>query len=109
VRLLTDDAVLEMPPVPLWYRGSSDYGLFMRRVFEMRGSRWGTTRHTANGQPAFAAYAPQPDGRLGLHTLQVLTVSGGRVAANVVFADPRVFEVFGLPGLLPVNEFGPPR
>jgi RNA polymerase sigma-70 factor (ECF subfamily) len=109
VRLLTDDAVLEMPPVPLWYRGISDYGLFMHRVFEMRGSGWGTTRHTANGQPAFAAYAPQPDGRLGLHTLQVLTVTGGRVAANVVFADPRVFEVFGLPGLLPVKELGPPR
>ena len=37
VRLLTDEAVLEMPPVPLWYRGRRDYGLFMRRVFEMRG------------------------------------------------------------------------
>jgi len=109
VRLLTDDAVLEMPPVPLWYRGSSDYGLFMRRVFGMRGSGWGTTRHRANGQPAFAAYAPQPDGRLGLHTFQVLTVSGGRVAANVVFADPRVFDLFGLPQVLPVRRLGPPR
>ena len=26
VRLLADDAVLEMPPVPLWYRGRRDYG-----------------------------------------------------------------------------------
>ena len=109
VRLLTDDAVLEMPPVPLWYRGSSDYGLFMRRVFEMRGSRWRTTRHKASEQPAFAAYAPQPDGGLGLHTFQVLTVSNGRVADNVVFADPRVFEVFGLPEVLSINKLGPPR
>ena len=38
VRLLTDEAVLEMPPVPLWYRGRRDYGLFMGRVFEMRGT-----------------------------------------------------------------------
>src|SRR5215475_7430778 len=38
VQLLADDAVMEMPPVPLWYRGSSDYGLFMRRVFDMRGT-----------------------------------------------------------------------
>jgi RNA polymerase sigma-70 factor (ECF subfamily) len=30
VRLVADDAVLEMPPVPLWYRGSGDYGRFMR-------------------------------------------------------------------------------
>jgi len=32
VRLVTDDAILEMPPVPLWYRGSRGYGLFMRGV-----------------------------------------------------------------------------
>lgn len=38
VRLLANDAVLEMPPVPLWYRGGRDYGRFMVRVFEMRGT-----------------------------------------------------------------------
>ena len=92
-----DDAVLEMPPVPLWYRGSRDYGLFMRRVFEMRGTGWRMRRLTANGQPALAAYAPEPGGGHRLHTLQVLTVTGGRVARNVVFADPRVFAVFELP------------
>lgn len=75
----------------------------------MRGTEWAANLLTANGQPAFAAYAPQPDGRLRLHTLQVLTVTGGRVAANVVFADPRVFEVFDLPQQLPFKKFGPPR
>lgn len=116
VRLLTDDAVLEMPPVPLWYRGSRDYGLFMRRVFEMRGAGWGVRRLTANGQPALAAYAPEGDGvesRAGgggggghrLHTLQVFTVTGGRIAHNVVFADPRVFEAFGLPRQISSDEF----
>ena len=49
VGLLTDDAVMEMPPVPLWYRGSRDYGLFMRRVFEMHGPGWAARRLTANG------------------------------------------------------------
>jgi hypothetical protein len=62
VRLLADEAVMEMPPVPLWYRSSRDYGLFMRRVFEMRGTGWGVRRLTANGQPALAAYAPEPGG-----------------------------------------------
>jgi RNA polymerase sigma-70 factor (ECF subfamily) len=97
VRLLADEAVLEMPPVPLWYRGSRDYGLFMRRVFEMRGAGWAMRRLTASGQPALAAYAPEPGGRHRLHTLQVVTVTGGRVARNVVFADPGVFRAFGLP------------
>jgi RNA polymerase sigma-70 factor, ECF subfamily len=109
VRLLTDEAVLEMPPVPLWYRGSRDYGLFMRRVFGMRGPGWVARTLTANGQPALAAYAPEPGGGHRLHTLQVFTVTGGRVARNVVFADPRVFEAFDLPGQISAENFRQPR
>lgn len=105
VRLLADDAVLEMPPVPLWYRGSRDYGLFMRRVFDMRGPGWATRTLTANGQPALAAYAPEPDGGRGLHTLQVFAITRGRVARNVVFADPRVFAAFDLPAHISAGEF----
>ena len=109
VRLVTDEAILEMPPVPLWYRGRRDYGLFMRRVFQMRGTGWRMTHLTANGQPALAAYAPEPGGTHRLHTLQVFTVTGGRVACNVVFADPRVFEAFDLPGQIFMEEFRQPR
>ncbi|MBO0807570.1 MAG: sigma-70 family RNA polymerase sigma factor [Actinobacteria bacterium] len=105
VKLLTDDAVLEMPPVPLWYRGSRDYGLFIRRVFEMRGAGWAMRRLTASGQPALAAYAPEPGGGHRLHTLQAFTITGGRVARNVVFADPAVFEAFGLAGRIPAGDF----
>ncbi|MGW2700662.1 RNA polymerase subunit sigma-70 [Streptomyces sp. NPDC001340] len=94
VRLLTEDAVLEMPPVPLWYRGGRDYGRFMERVFALRGTGWRVRRVAANGQPALAAYAPAPEGGHVLHTVQVLTVTGGRVARNVVFADPRVLAAF---------------
>jgi RNA polymerase sigma-70 factor (ECF subfamily) len=97
VRLLTEDAVLEMPPVPLWYRGRRHYGLFMERVFAMRGAGWRVERVAANGQPALAAYAPVPGGGHALHTVQVLTVTGGRVARNVVFADPRVLTAFAPP------------
>ncbi|MEU3842737.1 RNA polymerase subunit sigma-70 [Streptomyces sp. NPDC028635] len=105
VRLLADDAVLEMPPVPLWYRGSRDYGRFMERVFAMRGTGWRLRRLTANGQAAFAAYAPEPSGGHRLHTVQVLAVGDGRVAHNVVFADPRVFDAFELPREMPAEEF----
>ncbi|MBO0875620.1 MAG: nuclear transport factor 2 family protein [Pseudonocardia sp.] len=97
VRLLTEDAVLEMPPVPLWLSGSRDYGLFIRRVFEMRGTGWGMRQLTANGQPALAAYAPEPGRAHRLHTLEVFTVTGGLVARNVTFADPRAFESCDLP------------
>ncbi|WP_369223301.1 sigma-70 family RNA polymerase sigma factor [Streptomyces sp. R39] len=105
VRLLADDAVLEMPPVPLWYRGSRDYGRFMERVFTMRGTGWRVRELTANGQPALAAYAPEPGGGHRLHTLQVFSVADGRIAHNVVFADPRVFDAFELPRGIPAGEF----
>jgi RNA polymerase sigma-70 factor (ECF subfamily) len=97
VRLLADDAVLEMPPVPLWYRGRADYGRFIQRVFGMHGAGWVMRPLTANAQPALAAYAPEPGGGHRLHTLQVFTVAGGQVSRNVVFADPVVFGAFGLP------------
>src|SRR5262252_3809471 len=47
VHLLAADAVMEMPPVPLWYRGSRYYGLFMSRVFDMRGPGWAIRQLTA--------------------------------------------------------------
>ncbi|WP_317634015.1 hypothetical protein [Kitasatospora sp. DSM 101779] len=97
--------MLEMPPVPLWYRGSRDHGRFLERVFRMRGTGWGMLQLTANGQSALAAYAPEPDGGLLLHTVQVLTVVGGRVTHNVVFADPRVLEAFDLPRRISADEF----
>jgi RNA polymerase sigma-70 factor, ECF subfamily len=102
VALLSADVVLEMPPVPLWYRGPEDYGRFIARVFAMRGSGWRMLVLGANGQPALAAYAPGTGGGLRLHTLQVLTVTGHGIARNVVFADPQVFSAFAL-----ADELGP--
>jgi RNA polymerase sigma-70 factor (ECF subfamily) len=105
VRLLADDAVLEMPPVPLWYRGSGDYGRFLERVFRMRGPGWGMREVTATGRPALAAYAPAPGGGYRRHSLQLFTVADGRITHNVVFADPRVLDAFELPGEIPAGDF----
>ena len=100
VSLLTEDAVLEMPPVPLWYQGRADYGRFIARVFTMRGSGWRMLPAAANGQPALVAYSPDGAGGWQLHTVQVLTVTEQGIACNVVFADPQVFQVFGLEPVL---------
>jgi RNA polymerase sigma-70 factor (ECF subfamily) len=96
VELLTDDAILEMPPVPLWFAGRDDYGSFIRHVFTRRGIGWHMVPLVANSQPAVAAYTP--DGQL--HTLQVFTVAGGKIAHTVVFQDPAVFAAFNLPPAL---------
>jgi RNA polymerase sigma-70 factor (ECF subfamily) len=95
VELLTEDAILEMPPVPLWFAGRSDYGAFIRRVFALRGTGWRMVPLTANGQPAVAAYALD-NGVHRLHTLQVFTVVDGLVAHTVVFQSPAVFAAFQL-------------
>ena len=100
VTLLTDDAILEMPPVPLWYSGRVNYGRFIARIFTMRGGGWRMIPAQANGQPALAAYCPDDTGALRLHTLQVLTVTSRGIARNVVFQDLRVFESFRLAKVL---------
>lgn len=95
VALLTEDAVLEMPPVPLWYRGRHDYRRFLERVFALRGTGWRMRPVSANGQPALAAYCRGAAGH-ELHTLQVLTVTAAGIAHNVVFQDPSVVTAFRL-------------
>ena len=109
VRLLADAVVLEMPPVPLWFRGTEHYGAFMRRVFELRGTDWALKPIVANSQPALAAYASDPDGGRWLHSVQVFTVVSGRVTSNVVFTEPQVLASFDLPQRISPDRPLPPR
>jgi RNA polymerase sigma-70 factor (ECF subfamily) len=100
-RLLTEDAVLEMPPFLNWYVGTEDYTRFIARAYAMRGTDWRAVPTGANGQPAFAAYVRGPDGVLGLHTLQVFTATRHGIARTIVFQDPAVFAIFGLAATIP--------
>ncbi|WP_242613867.1 sigma-70 family RNA polymerase sigma factor [Actinomadura roseirufa] len=95
-RLLTEDVIMEMPPMLNWFTGRRNYGLFMGWVFEAAGRDWLLREVTANGgQPGFAAYQRAGDG-YGLHTLQIFTVTGQGISRNSVFQDPDVFATFGL-------------
>ena len=97
-RLLADDVRLEMPPVALWLLGKDDYRAFMEAVFARRGPGWRMLPVRANGTTALATYAPEPStGELVRHSLQVLEVRHGLVTSCVTFADPGLFDVFGLP------------
>jgi RNA polymerase sigma-70 factor (ECF subfamily) len=96
VSLLTEDAIMEMPPVPLWLAGRVDYGRFIERVFAVRGTHWRMFPISANAQPAVAAYCRDDTGTYRLHTLQVFTVTTAGIAHDVVFQVPEVFAAFGL-------------
>lgn len=99
-KLLTQDAVLEMPPYLNWYAGRTDYAGFIARVFATRGSDWRMTPIAANGQPAMAAYVRTADGAYHLHTVQVFDVVEAGIRHNVTFPEPEVFALFDLPSLL---------
>ena len=97
-KLLADDVVLEMPPVALWVSGRSHYRQFMQRVFAMRGTGWQLLSAQANGGPALAAYAPDPQtGHMRAHSIQLFEIADGRVRRCVTFVEPRLFALFELP------------
>jgi RNA polymerase sigma-70 factor (ECF subfamily) len=96
-KLLTADAVLEMPPFLTWYAGRESYIRFMARTFTRRGTDWRMVPTRANGQPALAAYVRSQDGGYDLNTLQVLTVTAAGISRNTAFQDAGVFAAFGLP------------
>jgi RNA polymerase sigma-70 factor, ECF subfamily len=96
-RLLTEDVLMEMPPMVNWFTGPDNYGLFMEWVFKAAGTDWLLKPVAANGgQPGFAAYQRAGDG-YQLHTLQIFTVTHDGISRNSVFQDSEVFASFGLP------------
>ena len=101
--LLREDVALEMPPLLTWFAGRPVVARFMAsRVF----ARFGGFRMVpvmANGQPAFAAYTRGDDGSYHAHEVLVPTLSKTGIARIVVFLNPDLFRMFGLP-----HEYAPP-
>jgi RNA polymerase sigma-70 factor (ECF subfamily) len=92
IALLTDDALLTMPPQPLVYVGHAGIAAFLRYSAERRGAPLRVVPTRANGQPAFACYLnARPYGMI------VLTLEESGVTAITWFGDPGVFRHFGLP------------
>ena len=102
VRLLTDDAWLRMPPLPLQYQGRARVAGFMATV-ALRG---GTRRYRlvptrANRQPAYGCYGydgNEPVGRA--RGLMVLTVTNDGISTVTQFLDNSLLPLFGLPRTL---------
>jgi RNA polymerase sigma-70 factor (ECF subfamily) len=101
VALLTDDAWLRMPPLPLEYQGHDAIGAFLRHREELRARPLRVVPTRANTQPAFGCYLPDTQTAIALaHALFVLTLEGEQVSAITWFGDKSVFPHFGLPRTL---------
>jgi RNA polymerase sigma-70 factor, ECF subfamily len=99
--LLHEDASWSMPPYELWLRTHADIRKWcLGPGIGCRGSRLVPT--VANGSPAFGQYKPGgPGGSYEPWSLQVLDVSGNRIAGISFFLDTaRWFPLFGLPASL---------
>jgi RNA polymerase sigma-70 factor (ECF subfamily) len=102
VDLLTDDAWVTMPPLPLEYQGRAAADGLFEVVFE-RGRRCFRLVPTrANGQPAFGCYLRDPrTGVAHAHGLLVLTLDEDRISHLTRFVDNGLMSRFGLPRSLP--------
>lgn len=99
--LLQDDVRLEMPPMPMWFRGRDAVLDFLTTRALAPPGDIVMIRTAANGQPAVAEYRRNTDSIMAAHSIQVLTSvrrgGGAGLAALTVFLDPTLFPAFGLP------------
>ena len=100
MELLRADAVIEMPPQPMWFAGREPMLNFFGSYVLTEPGRFRMISTSANGQPAFAAYWREDDGRYHAHAVQVLTMSEGSISRIVSFNDGSLVTAFGLPAVL---------
>jgi len=95
--LLHEDVRWNMPPYALWLQTHDDVERWcLGPGIGCRGSR--LVPVMANGSPAFGQYKPSADGGHEPWSLQVLELSGDRIAGITFFLDTaRMFPLFGLP------------
>jgi RNA polymerase sigma-70 factor (ECF subfamily) len=106
VQVVADDVRLSMPPLLTWFDGRDAVAAFVEAEIFARARPHGVPMRAGwcNGQPAFATYEPDGQGRLTASGLQILELDsrGGRprVTAIVSFRDPALVARCGLPASL---------
>jgi RNA polymerase sigma-70 factor (TIGR02960 family) len=104
VSLLTDDALLTMPPLPLEYQGHEAIAAFLRYRVPLRGAPLRVVPTRANTQPALGCYLQDAHAAIARpFGLIVLTLEGDRISAVTRF-DHSVFPYFGLPRTLRISR-----
>ena len=101
VALLTEDALMTMPPERMRVAGARAIGDFFGSVPQAgRLDEIHLVLTSANLQPALAAYSRGDDGTHRPYGLMVLQIEGDLIAGIVGFPDPWLFEQCGLPPAL---------
>ena len=99
-RLLKNDVVLTMPPLPLRYIGRDAVADFLATILTPGApDRFHRIPTRANRQPAMAVYRLDPDGTYRAWGIWVLSLDGDAIAEISAFVDPTLLAEFGLPPL----------
>jgi RNA polymerase sigma-70 factor (ECF subfamily) len=93
---LRHDAALEMVGSRTWFSGRATCLPYLAGVVGAQGD-WRMEPVGVNGQPAAAAYRRADDGVLRAFGIAVLDVTAAGIARTVVFGDPGLVTLFGLP------------
>jgi RNA polymerase sigma-70 factor (ECF subfamily) len=102
VGMLTEDAWLIMPPVPLRYQGREQAARFWAATAFRPGRSARLVPTRANGQPAFGLYIRDPQTPVAhANGILVLTLAGRRISAVTGFLGNSALPIFGLPRTLP--------
>jgi RNA polymerase sigma-70 factor, ECF subfamily len=99
IAMLTEDAVVSMPPEPEWHAGRAAIEAFLRRRGAMREGPWRFVATAANGQPAYAYYLLVNGGWV-CSGLFVIGVGDGGIESVTRFYDERLLAAFDLPETL---------
>jgi RNA polymerase sigma-70 factor (ECF subfamily) len=95
--MLTETAMLAMPPTASWVSGRVAIATFLRG-FPLNGTRsWRLLPTSANGQLAMGAYVLDDTGSYAPYGVTVLTLDDARIQEIYSFADPAAPQRFGLP------------
>jgi RNA polymerase sigma-70 factor (ECF subfamily) len=102
VALLTDDALITMPPQPQEYQGHEAIAFFLADRFATHpGRRSRLVPIRANSQPAFGHYVQDPHAEVArFFGILVLTLEGDRISHMTRFGDTAIASRFGLPRTL---------
>jgi hypothetical protein len=96
-----------MPPLTAWYEGRKAVAAFVESVIFAAARPHGVPLRagSCNGQPAFATYEPDDQGRLAISGLQVLQLAEADgeplITMLVSYRDPVLAIRCGLPPSFP--------
>ena len=107
VAMLAEDAKMTMPPIPTWYRGREQVGVFLRSWVMAGPKRWRLIPARANGQLAFGAYVWDEKAQAFVaDAVKVVGLRGTQIEEITAFRNLDAVLGLGLPGAIPAHWQG---